>query len=73
MDSLTTAYLVCILIGTFGSFAGAYAGNKMLPIESSLVLETPPPVESVQTPEPPPVPSPQNIEQTEPVVPSVVV
>lgn len=67
MDSLTTAYLVCMLIGTLGSFAGAYAGNKMSPIESStLVVE---PVASVQTPPEQP-PSPQNTEQTQPVAPS---
>jgi len=69
MDSLTTAYLVCMLIGTLGSFAGAYAGNKMLPIESSSLVVEPP--ESVETPpEQPLAPSPQNTEQTQPEVPS---
>lgn len=71
MDSLTTAYLVCMLIGTLGSFAGAYAGNKMFPIESSTIVVEP--VASVQTPVPPPAPSPQNTEQTQPAVPSAVV
>jgi hypothetical protein len=36
MDSLTTAYLVCILIGSIGSFSGAFLGNKFAPIESSV-------------------------------------
>lgn len=73
MDSLTTAYLVCMLIGSLGSFAGSYAGNKMFPIESSVLVVEPEPAASVQTPEQPPAPSPQNTEQTQPAVPSVVV
>ncbi len=67
MDSLTTAYLVCMFIGSIGSFAGSYMGNKMLPIESSTIAT------SVQTPEPSPVPPPQSTEQTQPVVSSEVV
>jgi hypothetical protein len=37
MDSLTTAYLVCMLIGSASAVGGAMAGNKFAPIESSSV------------------------------------
>lgn len=57
MDSLTTAYLVCMLIGSTCAVGGALAGNKAAPIESSAA----PAVESVA----PAVP-PQNTAQTAP-------
>lgn len=63
MDSLTTAYLVCIFIGSAGSVVGAFIGNKMSPIPSSAKPIVP---EPVQMPAPTPAPSPQNIEQTAP-------
>ena len=65
MDSLTTAYLVCMLIGSGCAVGGAFMGNKLLPIESSEKVETisPPKVEpaAVETP-------PQNTAQTQPAV-----
>lgn len=78
MDSLTTAYLVCTLIGSAASVAGAFLGNKVFPIESSDIVQPPSDVPSVpeslpQTPEQPPAPSPQSTEQTQPVVPSAIV
>jgi hypothetical protein len=67
MDSLTTAYLVCMLIGSGCAVGGAFAGNKMFPIESSAVPISPPIVESVSGETPP-----QNTVQTQPVVSSAV-
>lgn len=64
MDSLTTSYLFCLFLGSAGSFVGAYLGNKILPIESSV---SPVPV---QMPEPTPAPVQQSTEQTQPVAPS---
>jgi hypothetical protein len=48
MDSLTTAYIACIFIGSLGAIAAAVAGSKMAPIESSVNVvadATPPKVE----------------------------
>lgn len=41
MDSLTTAYLVCMLIGSGCAVGGAFAGNRITPIESSDKSDTP--------------------------------
>jgi hypothetical protein len=62
MDSLTTAYLVCMLIGSVSAIGAAFVGNKMFPIESSLISL--PVVESAA----PVADPPQNIEQTVPEV-----
>ena len=67
MDSLTTSYLLSLVLGSAGSFVAAYVGNKMLPIQSSV---SPAPV---QTPEPTPAPVQQSTEQTQPVAPSITV
>lgn len=66
MDSLTTAYVVCMLIGSISSFAAAFIGNKLLPIPSSSPEAAPPVQIEASTPSPPP----QNTEQTQPVAPS---
>lgn len=63
MDSLTTAYLVCMLIGSGCAVGGAYAGNKAFPIESSAISapaaeSTPVPPPKVETPKPPEVVNP---------------
>ena len=58
MDSLTTSYLVCMLIGSASAVGGAMAGNKMFPIESSLIS---PPVLESSTPV---VDLPKDTEQT---------
>jgi hypothetical protein len=77
MGSLTTAYLVCMLIGSVTSIAGAYIGNKIYPIPSSVVI--PPdvsssaPPEVVQKIEPDPVVSPQNTVQSPPETVSAIV
>ena len=61
MDSLTTAYLVCMLIGSGCAVGGAIAGNKMFPIESSEKVVVPPTSQppssppKVETPTPKPV------------------
>ena len=65
MDSLTTAYLVSMLIGSVSAIASALVGNKVFPIESSAVA---PKVESITSP----VLSQQNIVKTEPEVSSTV-
>lgn len=62
MDSLTTAYLVCMLIGSTCAVGGAMAGNKLSPIESSAAI-SPPVVESTTS-----APPPQNTAQTAPAV-----
>ena len=62
MDSLTTAYLVSMLIGSVCAIGGALLGNKMAPIESSAAA-VPEPVK--------PVPPPQNTVQTAPATSSV--
>jgi hypothetical protein len=70
MDSLTTAYLVCMLIGSISAVGGAFAGNKMFPIESSEVSQqsiSPPKVEPEVSVTPP-----QNTVQTPQVVSSAV-
>ena len=67
MDSLTTAYLVCMLIGSGCAIGGAMAGNKAFPIGSSeivsSVVTSPPAVESEL-----PDALPQNTAQTVPEV-----
>ena len=77
MDSLTTSYLVCMLIGSVGTLAGAFLGNKVFQIESSIaeipVVGSSVPEPSSQTPEPPLAPSQQNTEQNPPSVPSAIV
>ena len=54
MDSLTTSYLVCMLIGSVGTLAGAFLGNKVFQIESSIaeipVVGSSVPEPSSQTP-----------------------
>ena len=52
MDSLTTAYLVCMLIGSGCAIGGAVAGNRVFPIESSAITSAPvisPPQNTAQT------------------------
>jgi hypothetical protein len=59
MDSLTTAYLVCMLIGSGCAVGGAFAGNKIFPVESSekeaipLTSKLPTSPPKVETPPPP--------------------
>jgi hypothetical protein len=65
MDSLTTSYIFGLFLGSIGSFVGAYIGNKILPIESSLAEP------SVQTIEQTPSPAPQNTAQIQPEPPSI--
>lgn len=65
MDSLTTAYLVSLVIGSLTSIAAALAGNKAFPIESSAIV----PVTAEPTT---PVAPPQSTVQTQPVASSVV-
>ena len=61
MDSLTTAYLVCMLIGSTCAVGGALAGNKAAPIDSSATTSTPvvnskpAPTPKVEVPAPPKV------------------
>ena len=62
MDSLTTSYLVCMLIGSMCAVGGAVAGSKVFPFESSAIA-TPPVVESPVSAAPS-----QNTAQTQPAV-----
>lgn len=60
MDSLTTAYLVCMLLGSGCAVGGAVLGNKLFPIESSaIVSQTVAPTVSAPV---------QSTQQTPPVV-----
>jgi hypothetical protein len=61
MDSLTTAYLVCMGIGSVCAVGGALAGNRAFPIESSAVEPISP-----QITEPTPSLPPQNTAQAVP-------
>jgi hypothetical protein len=62
MDSLTTAYLVCMLLGSGCAVGGAVAGNKLFPIESSAITESLPVAEPTVSA----APQPQNTEQIPP-------
>jgi len=63
MDSLTTSYLVGMLIGSASAVGAAFLGNKVSPIESSSAVTSPPAVESSVA-----APSLQNTEQSSPAV-----
>lgn len=67
MDSLTTSYLVGILIGSLSAIGGAVGGSRVSPIESSSAIAPPPAVEPSVAVAPP-----QNTEQIPPAVSSAV-
>jgi len=68
MDSLTTAYLVCMFIGSACAVGGAFAGNKLSPIESSDAVPQVQSSISPQITEPKSSLPPQNTVQTQPAV-----
>ncbi len=73
MASLTTTYLVSMILGSILAFASVYGADMVYPIQTGGSTEIPAPAPAPVTSSPPKeeVPPPENTVQTQPEVPSV--